>query len=93
MSAAPLDAAVVPAGARPRPDYTAVREAARAKRDQWHRLDLAPLSNRHAHQRAADVRRGRTGSGWAPRGDWTACVARRDDGAWDVLVRFVGVSA
>lgn len=54
----------------------------------WLRLDLPPLTNRHAHQRAAQIRRG--AGGWGPPGErrWQAAVREHPDGGgWGVWAR------
>ena len=52
----------------------------------WLRLDLPPLTNRHAHQRAAQIRRG--AGGWHPKAKWEAAVREHPNGGgWAVWAR------
>lgn len=62
--------------------------AAAAGDHAYIRLDLPPLDNRHAHQRAAQIRRG--AGGWGPPGarKWQAAVRPHPDGpGWGVWAR------
>lgn len=52
----------------------------------WIRLDLPPLPNRQAHQRAAQIRRG--AGGWRPGRKWQAAVRPHPHGSgWGVWAR------